>query len=65
MEVIAIDKDQDLVNEISSIVTSAVCMDSTDEAALRSQNLNEADVVIIGIGSNIEECILNAAILKF
>ena len=64
MEVIAIDKNQDLVNEVSSIVTFAVCMDSTDEDALRAQNLNETDAVIIGIGSNIEECILTAAILK-
>jgi len=64
MEVIAIDKKQDLVDEISSMVTTAVCMDSTDENALRSQSLNETDAVIIGIGSNIEECILTAAILK-
>jgi trk system potassium uptake protein TrkA len=64
MEVIAIDKNKDLVNEVSTFVTSAVCMDSTDEAALRSQNLNETDAVIIGIGSNVEECILTAAILK-
>ncbi len=64
MEVIAIDKKQDLVNEISSLVTLAVCIDSTDENALRTQNLNETDAVIIGIGNNIEECILTAAILK-
>jgi trk system potassium uptake protein TrkA len=64
MEVIAIDKKQELVNEISGIVATAICMDSTDESALRSQNLNEADAVIIGIGNNIQECILTAAILK-
>ncbi len=64
MEVIAIDKQQELVDEVSSLVTTAICMDSTDEAALRSQSLNETDAVIIGIGSNIEECILTAAILK-
>lgn len=64
MEVIAIDKQQELVNEVSGIVSTAICMDSTDEAALRSQNLNEADAVIIGIGNNIQECILTAAILK-
>jgi len=64
MEVIAIDKRQDLVDEVSSSVTSAICMDSTDEAALRTQSLNETDAVIIGIGSNIQECILTAAILK-
>lgn len=64
MEVIAIDKKQELVNEVSGIVATAICMDSTDESALRSQNLNEADAVIIGIGNNIQECILTAAILK-
>ena len=64
MEVIAIDKNQELVDEVSGIVNLAICTDSTDESALRSQNLNEADAVIIGIGSNIQESILTAAILK-
>ncbi|MDD5537066.1 MAG: NAD-binding protein, partial [Candidatus Cloacimonetes bacterium] len=64
MDVIAIDKSQELVDEVSGRVTSAICMDSTDEASLRSQNLNEADAVIIGIGSNIQESILTAAILR-
>ncbi len=64
MDVIAIDKSQELVDDVSGRVTSAICMDSTDEAALRSQNLNEADAVIIGIGSNIQESILTAAILR-
>lgn len=64
MDVIAIDKDQELVDEVSGRVSYAICMDSTDEAALRSQNLNEADAVIIGIGSNIQESILTAAILR-
>jgi len=63
-EIIAIDKNQDMVDEISGLVQLAVCMDSTDEAALRSQNLNETDAVIIGIGSNIQESILTAAILR-
>lgn len=64
MEVIAIDKKQELVNEVAGLVTASICIDATDESALRSQNLNEADAVIIGIGSNIQECILTAAILK-
>ncbi len=64
MDVIAIDKKKELVDEIAGRVTTALCMDSTDEATLRSLNLNEVDAVIIGIGSNIQECILTAAILK-
>ncbi len=64
MDVIAIDKDPDIINSISNKVTSAICMDSTDEITLRSLSLNEADAVILGIGSNIQESILTAAILK-
>lgn len=64
MEVLAIDKDQDLVDEISSQVSQAVCMDATDENSLRNLNLNEVDAVIVGIGSNIEESVLSCAILK-
>ncbi|GAB1468508.1 TrkA family potassium uptake protein [Candidatus Cloacimonadota bacterium] len=64
MEVIAIDKKQELVDEISGAVTSAICMDSTDEVSLRSQNLNEADAVIVGIGRDIQGCILTSALLK-
>jgi trk system potassium uptake protein TrkA len=64
MEVIAIDKKQELVDEISSKVAQAICMDSTDENSLRNLNLNEVDAVIMGIGSNIQESILTSAILK-
>ncbi|MCB5245542.1 MAG: TrkA family potassium uptake protein [Candidatus Cloacimonadaceae bacterium] len=64
MEVLAIDKDQALVDAISGKVTQAICINSTDEEALRNLNLDEMDAVILGIGSNIEESILTAAILK-
>lgn len=64
MEVIAIDRNQDIVDDISGKVTSSYCIDSTEESSLRSLNLNEADAVIIGIGSNIQESILTAAILR-
>jgi trk system potassium uptake protein TrkA len=64
MEVIVIEKSQDLIDEVSGRVSAAICMDATDEPALRSLNLNEADAVIIAIGSNIQESILTAAILK-
>lgn len=64
IDVIAIDKKQDLVDEIAPNVTSAICMDATDESALRTQSLAEADAVILGIGRDIQESILCAAILK-
>lgn len=63
-EVIAIDKRQELVEEISGKVSQAVCMDSTEESDLRNLNLNEVDAVVMGIGSNIQESVLATAILK-
>lgn len=63
-EVIAIDKRQELVEEISGKVSQAVCMDSTEESVLRNLNLNEVDAVVMGIGSNIQESVLATAILK-
>ncbi|HPH61034.1 MAG TPA: NAD-binding protein, partial [Candidatus Syntrophosphaera sp.] len=64
MDVLAIDKNQELVDQISGKVAQAVCMDSTDENTLRDMNLNEVDAVIMAIGSNIQESILSCAILK-
>lgn len=64
MDVIAIDKNQELVDEISGKVAQAVCLDSTEETVIRNLNLNEVDAVILGIGSNIQESILTAALLK-
>ena len=63
-EVIAIDNDEKKVEEVRSFVTNPICLDSTDEQALRAANINNVDAVIIAIGENIEVSILTAAILR-
>ncbi len=63
-EVIAIDKDMDLVENIKDSVTSAITLDSTDEDALRSLNLEHIDAAIVSIGEGWEASILTTAILK-
>ena len=49
-EVIAVDKDRDIIEAIRDEVSHAVRLDSTDEEALRAQGVNEVDVAIVGIG---------------
>ena len=49
-EVIAVDRNMELVEEIRDLVTYSVCMDSTDEKALESLGLNDVDVGIVCIG---------------
>lgn len=64
MEVLAIDSDEERVNEFSSIATHAVIADSTDEAVLKSLGLRNFDHVIVAIGDNIQASILTTLILK-
>ncbi|MFC1480024.1 potassium channel family protein [Candidatus Omnitrophota bacterium] len=63
-QVIAIDKNEELVHDIMDTVTKAICLDSTDEKAVRSVGLQDVDVAICGIGTNMEASILVALLLK-
>jgi trk system potassium uptake protein TrkA len=63
-EVIAIDGKPDLVENLRDDVSLAVCLDSTDEAALRAQGIDKVDVAIVGIGTAFEAAALTTVILK-
>lgn len=63
-DVLAIDSDQQLVNEICDDVAIAVRLDATDEAALRSQEVDRVDTVVVAIGENFEAGLLTTAICK-
>jgi trk system potassium uptake protein TrkA len=63
-EVIAVDKDRALVDEIRDTVTLAVCLDSTDEDAMRAQGIHKVDVAVVGIGSSFEANLLTTVVLK-
>ncbi|MHC4235042.1 MAG: potassium channel family protein [Planctomycetota bacterium] len=63
-EVIAIDCDHKPVEAIRDQITMAVCLDSTDEEALRAQGVAEVDEAIVGIGEGFEAAALTVAVLK-
>ncbi|MCU9612262.1 TrkA family potassium uptake protein [Caldibacillus lycopersici] len=64
MDVLAIDKNEDLVTEYSNIVTHAVVADSVDESVLKSLGIRNFDHVIVAIGDDIQASILTTLILK-
>lgn len=64
VEVIAIDRNQHFVDEIKDDVDIAVRLDSTDEEALLSQQINTVDVCVVAIGENFEAALLTASIVK-
>lgn len=63
-EVLAIDSDEEKVNNAIDIATHAVQADSMDEAALKKLGIRNFDVVIVAIGENVQANILTTIILK-
>ncbi|WP_046175184.1 potassium channel family protein [Domibacillus indicus] len=64
MEVMAIDLDEDRVNEFASIASHAVVADTTDESVLKSLGIRNFDHVIVAIGDDIQSSILTTLMLK-
>ncbi|QQZ08099.1 potassium channel family protein [Heyndrickxia vini] len=64
MEVMAIDQDEDRVNEFASIATHAVIADTTDETVLKNLGIRNFDHVIVAIGADIQASILTTLMLK-
>ncbi|NLH41221.1 MAG: TrkA family potassium uptake protein [Planctomycetes bacterium] len=64
-EVIAIDKNREVVDLIRDQVGHAVRLDSTDEEALRAQGVHNVDVAIISMGQKgFEDAILTVVTLR-
>ncbi len=63
-EVLAIDSNMERVDIVSEKVTHSVCMDATDERALRSMGLKEMDAVIVAIGEGFQSSIMTTALLQ-
>ena len=63
-DVLAIDKKEDLVQEISDSVTHAIQMDATDESALRTLGIRNFEVAVVTIGDNIQSSIMATLLVK-
>jgi trk system potassium uptake protein TrkA len=63
-QVIAVDRNMQLVNEIKDDVDLAVRLDSTDRDALDAQDIDKVDVCVVSIGENFEASLLTTVILR-
>lgn len=63
-DVLAIDKDEQKVQEISDEVTHVVQADTTDEDALLALGIRNFDVVVVSIGEDIQANVLTTLQLK-
>ncbi len=62
--VLAIDRDRELVQELSDDLGQTVALDATDAAALSSVSIQSFDTVVVAIGADFESNILVTALLK-
>lgn len=63
-EVLAIDKDEAIIQDIADDVTRAVCADLRDPALVDALNLTSCDAVIVSVGSDISTSVLMSLNLK-
>lgn len=63
-EVMAVDSNEEVIQEISSIVTHAVQADATDLDTLNSLGIRNFDVAVVAIGRDIQSSIMVTLLLK-
>jgi len=63
-DVLAVDYDEDVVQNISDKVTHAVQVDANDENSLRALGIRNFDCAVISIGTNIQSSILATLLVK-
>ncbi|MFP4056142.1 MAG: potassium channel family protein [Candidatus Brocadiia bacterium] len=64
VEVMACDVDPQRVEDVKDRISVAVVLDSTDERALQAVGLEQVQVAVVTMGTNIEANILTSALLK-
>jgi trk system potassium uptake protein TrkA len=63
-EVLAIDDDEERVQDLSDEVTHVVQADTTDEETLKALGIRNFDVVVVAIGEDVQANTLTALLLK-
>lgn len=63
-EVLGIDRDEEVVEDMSELLTHTVVADATDEEVLKSLGVRNFDCGIVAIGNDIQMSILSAIQLK-
>lgn len=63
-DVLAVDKNEELVNAVSDYVTHAVQADASEEGVLQSLGVKNFDVVVVAIGDDVEASIMVTMMAK-
>lgn len=64
VSVVVFDKDEEKIQKIANKVEYACALDTTDEEALINAGIKNLDHIIVGIGDDVEGCIMTVMALK-
>ncbi len=64
VQVLAVDSDMDIVNSVAMGLPLCKCADVTDVEALRTLGIEQMDVVIVAMASNLEASVMTIALCK-
>jgi len=62
-DVMVVDKDEDLIQQVSSEVTDAVSADITSESCVKALGVRDFDAVVLAIGFDVQASIMAAILL--
>ena len=63
-EVLAVDRDEEIINSASAFIPICKCADVTDAEALRQLDIANIDVVILSMASNLESSVMAVMLCK-
>ena len=63
-DVLAVDADESAVERVDQRVSRAICLDVTNEYAMRKAEVDNLDLALVCIGRNIESSLLATAVLR-
>jgi len=64
MEVLGIDRNENIIASIRDKITQAICLDVVDEQSLQPLGLDDMDTVIVAMGEDFAQSILICALIK-
>ena len=64
VDVLAVDKNRELIDDIADKCTSAICTNLTDEAAVMALDLKDMDIVVTAMGGNLAASIMVVSVAK-
>lgn len=62
--IISVDQNKEKIENVASLVTKAIVGDFTDMNLLRTLDVKNSDVVVVGVGTNLESSIMTCMLLK-